>query len=365
MSKQQKRNVSIYDISEKTGYSVATVSRVLSGSDYPVNAQTKAQILDCAHAFNYVHRSRKAITRSTPIEIGVILPTCVNPWYSQIAQGIVLAAQNDNMRACFCYSSRNAEQEKEYVKVLLQKKVRGLIVSTSMKDLSYWEALAEKGVPVVLVDQNSKVSKCSRVTVDQTKSAIMAVDYLVNMGHRKIALISTPLTKLTRKEVYHGYKMGILHNELEWRGDYVIVLQEDETDSYENFEFESGRKLAQMCLQLPDRPTALLAVNDMTAIGAIQYLVNEAALRVPKDMSIIGIDNIEMAKVMNPPLTTVSLPSIEIGQMAVRLLSDSISRKDGCSFSLSMEPELVIRGSVKECKPQEIFKEVVHYGNDY
>ena len=113
MSKQQKRNVSIYDISEKTGYSVATVSRVLSGSDYPVNAQTKAQILDCAHAFNYVHRSRKAITRSTPIEIGVILPTCVNPWYSQIAQGIVLAAQNDN-KMCIRDRLRPMREKKQH-----------------------------------------------------------------------------------------------------------------------------------------------------------------------------------------------------------------------------------------------------------
>ena len=191
----------------------------------------------------------------------------------------------------------------------------------------------------MVVDQEIEGISCSQVQFDTVKGGILAVDYLASMGHREIAFLGAPLTRISRREALEGFKIGMMKN---------VILSDIEEEIGGSYEFENGRILAERFMKLQNRPTAIMAVNDMTAIGIMQWLMLEGRVSIPGQVSIIGFDNVYLAKMVPPPLTTIQQPAYETGKLALKLLMDRINGGGSDVYSISLEPELIIRGTVRD-----------------
>lgn len=342
------KKTTIYDIAAKVGTSTATVSRVLSNSGYPVRDEMRCRILDAAKEMNYSpNMIGRMLKKSESKDIGVIIPTIINPFYPQMVLGIELEARQRGYNILLCNSFREAETEKKYIESLYQKQVGGIIISSIGENHSFLKEIQSKGVRIVVFDQDIEDLECSKVGFNYIRGGVLAVEHLIKMGHQNIAFLTSPLTRRSRRETMEGYRLALLKNDLNYRERNALISEHEEETTNGNYEFKNGKRLAQRFLELDDRPTAIFAVNDMTAFGIIQQLLN-SGVRVPEDVSVVGFDNIEVSSMINPPLTTVDQPSFETGRLACKMLLESMGDREYKNVSVTLEPTLIIRNSVKE-----------------
>ena len=205
---ERKNRTTIYDIAKLADTSVATVSRVLSGSGYPVSPPLKQKIFEIAERLNYSpNRVARSLKSNTSPDIGVIVPTVSNPFYSSVILGIEEEVNQNGCYLLLCNTFRDIGKEKRYLQSLYEKQIRGVLISS----LGYENIgeYAEKGMQFVLMDQKIENNDFSMVSFDCFRGAYLAVEYLIRNGHRKIAFISSPLTKWTRKEMCKGYRTAL------------------------------------------------------------------------------------------------------------------------------------------------------------
>ncbi len=345
--KSHRKKVTIYDIAREAETSTATVSRVLSNSGYPVKEEMRKKILLAAEKLNYLPNSLgRMLKKSESMDIGVIIPTISNPFYPQVILGIELEARRRSYNILLCNSFRDPDTEKKYITSLVQKQVKGIIISSIDENHMFLKQMIENEVKIVVFDQDIDRLKCNKVGFDFLKGGMIAVEHLIKNGHRNIAFVSAPLTRKSRRETMEGYKLALLKNELPFNENNIIISETEEEFENATYEFENGRGLVKKFLEIEERPTAIFAVNDMTAFGVIRELWNNNIL-VPDDVSVVGFDNIEVSTMINPPLTTVNQPSFETGRLACKTLLDSMEDSNYGEVSITLEPSLVERKSVK------------------
>lgn len=296
------------------------------------------------------------------MDIGVIIPTISNPFYPQLILGIELEARRRGYNILLCNSFRDFTTEKKYIETLYQKQVKGIIISSMGDSHEFLCEMQKRGLMIVTIDQEIQGLKCSKVGFNYIKGGLLAVEYLISKGHKNIAFITSPLTRRSRREILEGYKLALLRNNIQVREENIIIA--DTEEEYENvtYEFENGKRLTKRFLQLKDRPSAIFTVNDMTAFGVIQELVNNG-LNIPDDVSVIGFDNIEVSCMINPPLTTINQPAFKTGKLACQLLLEKLKidfktneydrndrydeyNKYNDDVTITLEPSLVVRKSV-------------------
>lgn len=342
------KKTTIYDIAKNVGTSTATVSRVLSNSGYPVKEELKDAILKTAKDMNYspnlIGRILKGIQSK---EIGVIIPNISNPYYPQILLGIELEARKHGYNILLCNSFRDVETEKKYIESLYQKQVKGIIISSIDENHGFLREMQKTGVKVVAFDQDIEDIKCKKVGFNFVGGGVMAVEYLVKMGHKNIAFLSSPITKKSRKDTLAGYKQAMEENNIEVLSENIVISDNEKESRTGIYEFENGKVLAKKFLKIENRPSAIVAINDMTAFGIMQELI-ENGIDIPEDVSVIGFDNIEIASLVNPPLTTIDQSSFETGEIACKMLIDDMNNEDTVDDVVILEPELVVRRSVKK-----------------
>jgi LacI family transcriptional regulator len=186
----------------------------------------------------------------------------------------------------------------------------------------------------------------NKISFDFTAGGIMAVDYLTKMGHKKIAFATAPLTRRSRREIFSGYKLGLMKNGIEFTEDFLYLIEVEKEVENGTFEFESGIDIARKCLAAANRPTAIFAVNDITAMGIMHGLISRG-VSIPDDISVIGFDNIEFSAMVNPALTTINQPSFETGRLACKILIESFGETENNYISFKLEPTLIERKSVR------------------
>ena len=345
---EKNKKTTIYDIATRVGTSAATVSRVLSNSGYPVNDVLKQRILETAEQMNYVPNIvGRMLKKSDSRDIGVIVPNISNPFYPTLVLGIEQEAKYRGYDILLFNSFRDPDTESKYLQTLYQKQVKGIIISPIAENIKRLRELQKMGLKITVLDQAVKDIKCSRVGFDYIKGGMMAIDHLVEMGHTNIAFVTSPLTKESRIQTYEGYKIGLYRNGIEFCEENVIVSRTEEEYEKGTYEFENGKMLVESVASLAKRPTAVFAVNDMTAFGLVHGFLDNG-LKVPEDISVVGFDNIEMSSMINPPLTTVDQPSFDTGRLACKLLLDSMEENWHEDFSITLEPALVVRKSVRK-----------------
>lgn len=261
-------------------------------------------------------------------------------------------AVSNGYNVFLCNSFRQPDKENNYIQALASKQVDGIIFASfsTACDSEVFSDLKKRGVAVVVFDAQIKDPDVDSVLFDNVKGAEMAVEYLLSLGHRNIAFLSGPINISSRNDRLEGYKKALTSAEIPINPDYIIIDKVSEENDYaRNYEIESGFRMASKVLEQSPEVTAYFAINDMTALGALKA-INARGLRVPEDISLMGFDDINLAEIANPPLSTIRQEKYKMGKVAAELLlsriegSDSPTPKHITIFS----PELVIRQS---CQP--------------
>ncbi|MCJ7841226.1 LacI family transcriptional regulator [Lederbergia sp. NSJ-179] len=342
-----KKHTTIYDIAKKANTSTATVSRVLSNSNYPVSHELRQKIVKVAKELNYVpNMLGRQLKTNNSMTIGVIIPSITNPFYSSLVLGIEDIAQSRGYHLLLCNSHRSPELEKKYLKTLFEKQVKGLIVSSISQNHKLLKELVEKGLSMVAFDQTIDGFNSSQIHFDFRRAGLMAIEYLWKKGHKKIAFISSPLSRPSRKDTYKGYLDGHKQFNISVNKDLVQIASREEEVSERNYEFHNGIEMTRKLLKKDELPTAIFCCNDMTAFGVMNELAAQE-IKVPEQISVMGFDNIEFAEMVTPPLTTIQQPDYEMGRMACNLLLDQLNGESTEHVDIMLQPRIIERKSVQ------------------
>lgn len=352
MVNKNQKNITIYSISQKLGLSPSTVSRALRGSPL-VKEETREKVLKVADELGYTVNflARSLRTRKSHI-IAVITEDITNPFTSLIIKGIEETTVKNNYNIIFGNGDGNLNKEKRYLDILLQKQIEGLIyISTVSREIK--DFYLNVNIPVIFAYSYSLTPDIPSVIPDDVYGGYIATEYLIKLGHRKIAFISGPISYKASIDRLTGSKDAFKTYGLEWDDRVVKYCKE--------WDQESGYKEALELLSTGIIPTAIVAGNDLIAVGVMDAIRN-AGLKVPEDISIIGYDNREVCEYIRPRLTTIKLPLVEIGRKSAEVLIKSINNRNQDMESLfSIRGRLIIRDSCssinsshKEVMPKEV-----------
>ncbi|TBL77350.1 LacI family DNA-binding transcriptional regulator [Paenibacillus thalictri] len=344
-----QKQVTIHDIAKLVNASAATVSRVLSNSSYPVSQELSEKIKLAAKQLNYTPNmlGRQLKTRNS-MTIGVIIPSISNPFYADIVLGIEEVARKYDHQVFLCNSHQNPQLETEYLQNLLEKQVKGLIISSISNQQDLLGDYLAKGMRVISIDQAIDIPDIYQIGFDYRKGGYIACKHLIDNGHRKIAFLSAPLDRPSRRGVFQGYQEALQEAGIEPESSWLQIHQFVKGERLGSaVEFTNGRMLARNIIHMADRPTAIITCNDLTAIGAMNELMTYG-VKVPDEISVIGFDNIEISQMVTPLLTTIDHPKYEMGQMACSMLMDVLQGIPVHVKEQILQPRLIDRSSVKK-----------------
>lgn len=323
------------DVAKKSSVSASTVSHVINNTRF-VSSETKQKVLWAIEELNYYRdaRARSLATGKTNI-IGLIVSDITNPFFPELISSVEKNATQFGYDVFLCNTNYDPERTSSLVRRLIEKKVDGAIIMTTEMEYRLIKNLTSKKIPVVLLDWGVTDLLVSNIKENFKKGIEEAIDHLVKLGHRNIAFISGPLnlkTATTRKDVF----ISLIKKYIGTIKEPVII----EGD----FKINGGYLAAGKILNLRNRPTAIMASNDLMAIGAIKK-IKELGLKIPDEISVIGLDDIFLASIIYPPLTTVNLPRFEIGDIAWKLLQDMMGSENKEGKEEIVNTNLIVRAT--------------------
>lgn len=327
--------VTIKDIAKELGISASTVSRALSDSPL-VNAETKRAILQVAERLGYQRNElARALVMGSLGAIGLILPDITNPFFSDVARGVGEIADRIGVGVILCNTDERIDRELSYIRLMRRKRVDGLLLCSTTIDAPYLQELALARIPFILVSRLSGQHDVPFVITDDHAGAKLAVEHLVDLGHRNIGFIGGPENVQASRDRMESYLNVLNENGLAALPDWK---------SYAGFTQAAGREAAQRMLSLPDRPTAIFAANDVTALGVLE-VAEGLGLRVPQDLSLVGYDDIIYASLPRIQLTTIAQPAVEMGQIAANWLFEALEHPAIPGLQRTLMPRLVVRST--------------------
>ncbi len=327
------------DVARQAGVSEATVSRVLNGRP-GVSPDTRQLVVTALDVLGY---ERPALLRGSRAGlVGLIVPELENPIFPAFAQAIESVLAQHGYTPVLCTQTPGGVTEEEYVDMLLQRSVRGIIFvsgrhADATADLKRYQELRELGLPVVLVNGHPESLDVSSVTADDDQAMRQALRHLVSLGHRRIGLaVGQSRYLVTRGKVAAFLRV---------LPELVGITSKEARSWVENslFTVEGGHSAARH-LVLERGATGLVCGSDLMALGAIRA-VRAAGLRVPEDVSVVGYDDSMLMSFTDPPLTTVRQPVETMSRAAVQALADEIAGHEAPRQELLFAPELIVRAS--------------------
>lgn len=328
--------ITISDIARMANVSKATVSRVINNKPEGVGKETRENILRIIKesGFQPSMVARGLVTKKTK-SIGLIITDIANSFYPLLVRGVEDHANKYGYSLFLCNSDNNPEKEKEYINAFIEKSVDGVILSSSMNETSYhYNILKNKNIPLVVLDRCVEGEEYdASVFFDNTKGAYIAVNYLINKGHKNIAFISGSKSLIISRHRLDGYRMALEERNIEVKED--IIVEGD-------FQFESGYKRTIELLEQGKEFTAIFAGNDLMAVGAIMALKSKK-IEVPQQVEVIGFDNVDISRYIKPQLSTVGQPAYEMGVNGAKQLIKLIEGKNISKKNIILKPELVLR----------------------
>lgn len=331
---RKNRQVTIVDIARETGVSYSTVSRVLSGFEF-VRDKTRQRVLEAAQRLGYVaNAGARSLAGGRANIIGLLVPGLDNGYIGEIARGIDEELSRVNYDLMLYTTHRQRGKEAMHVRAIANGLTDGLILVVPLVT-DYLQELQARDFPYVLVDQSDPSSQSNVVDATNWQGAYEATEYLIQLGHRRIGIITGMLQIASARERLEGYKAALAENAIDF--DPELVVQGD-------FWQPTGHQAASVLLDLDHPPTAIFASNDLSAFGAMQA-IRERGLRIPEDVSIIGFDDVPQASLVHPRLTTVRQPLDEMGRTAVRLLLEQIENPSQPARRVTLSTQLIVRDS--------------------
>lgn len=324
---------SIKDVARRAHVSIASVSRVMNGHGN-VGEETRARVLAAVKALQYVPHSgaRSLITQRTNV-VGVLLPDLYGEFFSELIRGIDAVARKRHLQLLLS-SAHDATELAEAIRAM-RGRVDGLLVMSPHVDAALLEKNLPSALPVVLLNAPIEDARHSTLTIDSYRGARAMVSHLVATGHRRIAHIAGPARNFDAQERLRGYRDELARS---LPGEPPQVLP---GDFNEKSGYQAGRRLATQ----GHRPDAVFAANDVIAVGCL-VAFREAGLRVPEDIAVAGFDDIPLASLVRPALTTVRVRIAELGRSALEQLQRSIeSPTRARPVARTLLPEVVVRES--------------------
>ena len=333
----------IRDVARAAGVSIATVSAILNGTARVSERLTK-RVWEAIDATGY---SPDGVARSLRLgrtsSIGLVVGDISNPFFTSLAKAVESRASEAGYLVIVTNTDEHPDRELKLLKLLREQRVAGVILAPSGHDMEYLSALSLlKNSPVVLVDRHLPDASFESVIVDNVAAARMVTDYLIRLNHRRIAMVIGKQHLWTTEQRLRGF-----HESLAAAGispDFTLELSA-------NSRIESAYDAVQHLLNMPNRPTAIFAANNLMMLGAIEAIM-DMGFRCPEDVSLAGIDDFPWISAIRPQLTTVAQPIEELGKVAVERLLDQIeggrSRDTEQSHERKvsvLEPRLLIRDS--------------------
>ncbi len=328
--------ITIKDIAKKAGVSIATVSHVINKTRY-VSDELKRKVYEVMEEADY-HPNVMAgsLRRKKTKTIGLIVPDNANPFYAELAKAIENILFSYDFSLMLCNSEHNLEKELKYITVLRAKRVDGVIVIPAGSKADHINKLVESGLPIITLDRPVSDLLADSVLIDHFQGIFDATEYLIKLGHERIAYIDKPFDlphKFVRLKGFHKalkkYRIK-LYGSLYTKGGVC---------------FADGARAMKILLKVKPTPTAVLAFDDVIAMGALRT-IQDYGLRVPEDISLIGFDDMPLCSYTNPRLTTIHYPKDTMAEIACKLLLERIEGSGSEERNnVILPPRLVLRES--------------------
>ncbi|MGP4041516.1 LacI family DNA-binding transcriptional regulator [Gracilibacillus sp. D59] len=341
-----KKNVTIYDIANEAGVSPSTVSRVLTGKEL-VKPDTKKKVLSVIEKYNFRPNSlaRSLLYKQSKM-IGIVLPDINHPFFSTLVLKMEAHALSLGYTSFLCNSMDDYQVESKYLQNLVDKQVDGIIflggrinqVETN-KELAEEMNRVRERVPVVFVNGEMEGVDAHIVQTDEHDGISKVIDLLKNFNHQKIAFLGGEKGITSREMKLHAYTEAMKDKQLPIHPNWIMD---------EGFDIASGEELANRLLYQSERPTAIVCVNDFVAIGVIKTL-HKFGVRVPEDISVVGFDDIYLAKDYPPGITSVSQNYDLLGRIAVEVLVKLINGEEAEKRS-TVPTKVMLRNSCQLLK---------------
>ena len=333
----------ISDVAKKAGVSKTTASRYLNQQFESMTEETKMRVATAIAELDY---KPNLLARSLKLKrvqtIGVIVANIMNPFSTEITRGIEDYCISKGFNIVLCNADDQPGKQQDYLEMLHAKQIDGFIIQPAEGNIDGLIELCQKNMPLVLIDRCIPELEVDTVLVDNREGMKEAVNYLREIGHKKIALLSPPPKSISsRNERIEGYLEALAAEQLEDGDEYLEIYEPNKEGLY---------KAVKGLLARPEPPTALITINGRVTLETLVVLKN-LKLRIPQDLSLLGFDNPEWAQIVEPPLTTIEQPTYQLGVAAAELLLQRVTRKKGGSKKakkLVLDTKLIIRDS---CTP--------------
>lgn len=326
----------IMDVAIRAGVSKATVSMVLNKKDSSISLETRERILKVIEEIGYIPSSvARSLSTNKSGTIGIILPDIINPFFSQMARAIEDAASELKYNVIFCNTDNNEEKEDMYVKLLISKQVDGVILISGGKSRSSIEILKSNNISFVLVDRYIEGYEEELGVYTRNKEGVEeGMKYLYNQGKRRIAFVSGSSKLYVFKQRLKGYESFMKEKEI---FDKSFIFKGD-------ISLQGGMDATERILDSCPEIEAIFYSNDVMALGGIKVLIRRG-YNIPKDIGVIGFDNIQMTEFIEPELTTVAQPIYDIGKASCELLVSHINGEE-VEKQKFFGTSLIVRGTV-------------------
>ena len=331
-------NITIIDVAQAAGVSYATVSRVLNNKAH-VRAEKREAVLQAMAQLGYVaNQQARSLAGGRSRVIGLLVHNLGSSYIGEITRGIDDELDRAEYNLMLYTTHRHKQRESSYAETIARGMADGLLLVTPIDPESYLFSLRKRGFPAVLIDHQGIGEGGPLVGATNWQGAYDATRYLIELGHRRIGIITGNLERGCAIDRLAGYRAALAEDDLP--DDPVLV-------SEGTFMQPSGFVCANSLLALSDPPTAIFASNDEMAFGAMEAIRNRG-LRIPDDISIVGFDDIPQAASVYPPLTTVRQPLADMGRVATRMLLQLVDDLNAPAEPVLLPTELIVRQSARQ-----------------
>ena len=331
--------VTIKDIARLAEVSTATVSKVVNGKDEKISSATRERVMRIIEEFDYVpNRIASSMVTKRTKTIGLIIPDIANPFFPELARGVEDLANKEGYTLILCNSDNSLEKEDAYIDMLQEKMVDGIIFTASSSRTEVSSALKKVRIPVITVDRDIDGLKSQKkIVVNNETGAFDAVSHMIDCGYKKILHVSGPMTSKPAQERYSGYLRALKAKNIKPDKNHLI------SGTYTG---EWGFNAVQELIRKDVSFDGIFCGNDLIALGALKAL-HSNNIDVPGQVGLVGYDDIYMAQMVSPELTTVRQPNYEMGYQAAEMLVSMIHGQDPKPNADALKTQVVVRGTTR------------------
>lgn len=336
------------DVARRAGVSPSTVSRVLNKT-HCISAETEKRVLEAVNALRYyrnVHAKRLSTGRSDLF--GLVISEIANPYFPEIIRGFQAAAWDQNFEVLLCNTEYNPERTRSIIDKLVQSDASGVAVVTASLDNTATSRLSETGIGVVFCNFCTPGKLVSNISINYQLGVLEAIDHVVSLGHSTAAVIAGPETNRTATNIREALVAGLTRKGIR---PFPITNAD--------YHLDAGASAVGEILSAKEIPTVIFCGSDLIAMGAMTTL-EEAGVKIPEDVSVVGIDDISFAFLARPPLTTISVPREQLGSTAFGALHKMLSLKRHMGAEYRLDTHLVIRKSTGPARKHSLVTRVKH-----